>query len=282
MEHLACAHSPCTRPASLGLCLLGPGSHHLPSSCAALYLLLRFCHTFTQGWWSMCSCHSQPSTGMTISVCFALLTQLPSSRLAPGECLVPVGSGWLASWLAEPMSVFWELCPECFSLLLAHSQQLFSHYFLLPSLYVLPFSLPFFPAFLTFLSVSLITAFLCSSSYLPFLLSFFLPSASPFPSLHFLTFPLHSSPLVPCPPSHALLQMEKLLFPAVDLEQWYQELMAGLGTGLAAASPRSSPPPLPAKTSRQLQVTFSITPPSLLLSVSGTSCQSISHTCHLR
>ncbi|XP_006912635.1 pleckstrin homology-like domain family B member 1 isoform X1 [Pteropus alecto] len=51
-----------------------------------------------------------------------------------------------------------------------------------------------------------------------------------------------------------LKEMEKLLFPAVDLEQWYQELMAGLGTGLAAASPRSSPPPLPAKTSRQLQV----------------------------
>ena len=53
--------------------------------------------------------------------------------------------------------------------------------------------------------------------------------------------------------------MEKLLLPAVDLEQWYQELMAGLGTGPAAASPRSSPPPLPAKASRQLQVT----PPSL-------------------
>uniref|UniRef100_A0A8D1HN93 Pleckstrin homology-like domain family B member 1 n=1 Tax=Sus scrofa TaxID=9823 RepID=A0A8D1HN93_PIG len=49
-------------------------------------------------------------------------------------------------------------------------------------------------------------------------------------------------------------QMEKLLLPAVDLEQWYQELMAGLGTGPAAASPRSSPPPLPAKASRQLQV----------------------------
>ncbi|XP_032767462.1 pleckstrin homology-like domain family B member 1 isoform X12 [Rattus rattus] len=51
-----------------------------------------------------------------------------------------------------------------------------------------------------------------------------------------------------------LKEMEKLLLPAVDLEQWYQELMAGLGTGLAAASPRSSPPPLPAKASRQLQV----------------------------
>ncbi|XP_029398661.1 pleckstrin homology-like domain family B member 1 isoform X4 [Mus pahari] len=49
-------------------------------------------------------------------------------------------------------------------------------------------------------------------------------------------------------------KMEKLLLPAVDLEQWYQELMSGLGTGLAAASPRSSPPPLPAKASRQLQV----------------------------
>lgn len=49
--------------------------------------------------------------------------------------------------------------------------------------------------------------------------------------------------------------MEKLLLPAVDLEQWYQELMAGLGTSPTAASPRSSPPPLPAKASRQLQVT---------------------------
>ncbi|XP_032977682.1 pleckstrin homology-like domain family B member 1 isoform X4 [Rhinolophus ferrumequinum] len=51
-----------------------------------------------------------------------------------------------------------------------------------------------------------------------------------------------------------LKEMEKLLLPAVDLEQWYQELMAGLGTGPAAAPPRSSPPPLPAKASRQLQV----------------------------
>ncbi|XP_004412676.1 PREDICTED: pleckstrin homology-like domain family B member 1 [Odobenus rosmarus divergens] len=51
-----------------------------------------------------------------------------------------------------------------------------------------------------------------------------------------------------------LREMEELLLPAVDLEQWYQELMAGLGTGPAAASPRSSPPPLPAKASRQLQV----------------------------
>ncbi|XP_023576902.1 pleckstrin homology-like domain family B member 1 isoform X9 [Octodon degus] len=54
--------------------------------------------------------------------------------------------------------------------------------------------------------------------------------------------------------SSTLKEMEKLLLPAVDLEQWYQELMAGLGPGPAAASPRSSPPPLPAKASRQLQV----------------------------
>ncbi|XP_053756374.1 pleckstrin homology-like domain family B member 1 isoform X10 [Panthera pardus] len=51
-----------------------------------------------------------------------------------------------------------------------------------------------------------------------------------------------------------LKEMEELLLPAVDLEQWYQELMAGLGPGPATASPRSSPPPLPAKASRQLQV----------------------------
>ncbi|XP_063111943.1 pleckstrin homology-like domain family B member 1 isoform X4 [Cavia porcellus] len=67
--------------------------------------------------------------------------------------------------------------------------------------------------------------------------------------------------LPPVPPSSSSFasitpspKMEKLLLPAVDLEQWYQELMAGLGTVPAAASPRSSPPPLPAKASRQLQV----------------------------
>ncbi|XP_043435451.1 pleckstrin homology-like domain family B member 1 isoform X7 [Prionailurus bengalensis] len=66
-----------------------------------------------------------------------------------------------------------------------------------------------------------------------------------------------SVPLIPpastqlCPKAQ---EMEELLLPAVDLEQWYQELMAGLGTGPATASPRSSPPPLPAKASRQLQV----------------------------
>ncbi|KAG3286657.1 pleckstrin homology like domain family B member 1, transcript variant X1 [Ictidomys tridecemlineatus] len=67
------------------------------------------------------------------------------------------------------------------------------------------------------------------------------------PSVSFT--PSASTPL--CPKAQ---EMEKLLLPAVDLEQWYQELMAGLGTGPTAASPRSSPPPLPAKASRQLQV----------------------------
>ncbi|XP_070346260.1 pleckstrin homology-like domain family B member 1 isoform X9 [Equus asinus] len=65
-------------------------------------------------------------------------------------------------------------------------------------------------------------------------------------------------PVLPSSSSFASItpspKMEKLLLPAVDLEQWYQELMAGLGTGPTAASPRSSPPPLPAKASRQLQV----------------------------
>ncbi|XP_073922706.1 pleckstrin homology-like domain family B member 1 isoform X3 [Castor canadensis] len=62
---------------------------------------------------------------------------------------------------------------------------------------------------------------------------------------------LPSSSLASITPSP---KMEKLLLPTVDLEQWYQELMAGLGTGPVAVSPRSSPPPLPAKASRQLQV----------------------------
>ena len=96
-----------------------------------------------------------------------------------------------------------------------------------------------------------------------FSLSSLLLLLSPLPSfLDFLTFSSPSLPALapaPCPPPLCPLQMEKLLLPAVDLEQWYQELMAGLGTGPAAASPRSSPPPLPAKASRQLQVT----PPSL-------------------
>lgn len=53
--------------------------------------------------------------------------------------------------------------------------------------------------------------------------------------------------------------------------------MAGLGTGPAAASPRSSPPPLPAKASRQLQVTPPYCP-ALLLSALGTSFRPFSCT----
>lgn len=92
-------------------------------------------------------------------------------------------------------------------------------------------------------------SFLPSSLYVP----------ACFPDNGPLLYPSSVLPLL-CPvPVPVPLQMEKLLLPAVDLEQWYQELMAGLGTGRTAASPRSSPPPLPAKASRQLQVT----PPSL-------------------
>lgn len=78
--------------------------------------------------------------------------------------------------------------------------------------------------------------------------------------------------------------MEKLLLPAVDLERWYQELMAGLGTGLAAAaaSPRSSPPPLPAKASRQLQVTVTACLPQVLfLAALSTCCRSFGHNAYL-
>lgn len=109
-----------------------------------------------------------------------------------------------------------------------------SHCFSLPSPYTLP--PPFLPP-------SNLPSHVpdMASLYLPFLaFSLLFPSL---PFLSILAFPLP-------------LQMEKLLLPAVDLEQWYQELMSGLGTGLAAASPRSSPPPLPAKASRQLQVTL--------------------------
>lgn len=140
----------------------------------------------------------------------------------------------------------------CFSLPLARLRQLFSHcvFFSLHS----PFSLPSFLFSLPvcFPDNGLPLPFLQPS---PFFALFFLfpPLSFPFPSLLDLSSP--SFPSCPLSSSPCPLQMEKLLLPAVDLEQWYQELMAGLGTGPAAASPRSSPPPLPAKASRQLQVT---------------------------
>lgn len=49
------------------------------------------------------------------------------------------------------------------------------------------------------------------------------------------------------------LQMEQQLpggpvwLPALDLEKWYQEVMAGFETSSSSLSPPSSPPPLPAK-----------------------------------
>lgn len=49
------------------------------------------------------------------------------------------------------------------------------------------------------------------------------------------------------------LQMEQQLpggsvwLPALDLEKWYQEVMAGFETSFSSVSPPSSPPPLPAK-----------------------------------
>ncbi|XP_014115313.1 PREDICTED: pleckstrin homology-like domain family B member 1 isoform X11 [Pseudopodoces humilis] len=53
--------------------------------------------------------------------------------------------------------------------------------------------------------------------------------------------------------SSALREMEQQLLggpmclPALDLEKWYQELMAGFETSSSSVSPPSSPPPLPAK-----------------------------------
>lgn len=139
--------------------------------------------------------------------------------------------------------MLWSSHPDCFSLLSARSAQS-SHCFSLPS-YSPP---PLLSSSLlqTFLPISPIWPPFTFPPFLAFFLLFqSLPSLS-WPFLSLLAFPL-------------TLQMEKLLLPAVDLEQWYQELMAGLGTGLAAASPRSSPPPLPAKASRQLQVTLTPT-----------------------
>ncbi|NXK07953.1 PHLB1 protein, partial [Herpetotheres cachinnans] len=53
--------------------------------------------------------------------------------------------------------------------------------------------------------------------------------------------------------SSALREMEQQLpgghvwLPALDLEKWYQEIMAGFETSSSSVSPPSSPPPLPAK-----------------------------------
>ncbi|NXK63898.1 PHLB1 protein, partial [Sylvietta virens] len=55
------------------------------------------------------------------------------------------------------------------------------------------------------------------------------------------------------PKMSALREMEQQLLggpvclPALDLEKWYQEVMAGFETSSSSVSPSSSPPPLPAK-----------------------------------
>ncbi|NXI19372.1 PHLB1 protein, partial [Irena cyanogastra] len=60
--------------------------------------------------------------------------------------------------------------------------------------------------------------------------------------------------------SSALREMEQQLLggpvclPALDLEKWYQEAMAGFETSSSSVSPPSSPPPLPAKAHKALQV----------------------------
>uniref|UniRef100_A0A8C3J5H2 PH domain-containing protein n=1 Tax=Calidris pygmaea TaxID=425635 RepID=A0A8C3J5H2_9CHAR len=69
-------------------------------------------------------------------------------------------------------------------------------------------------------------------------------------SVHLSLWPCFALPLL----SHCVsLQMEQQLPgvsawpPALDLEKWYQEVMAGFETSSSSLSPPSSPPPLPAK-----------------------------------
>ena len=127
MGHLASAHRPRAGPASLGPCLPGPGSHHLPSSRAALFLLLRFCHAFAPGWWSMSPLPVRPTRGVALSVCACPRRSGVSALGQPqGRAVCQAGCGRLASWLAWSVSVVWELCPvslclqrvcgNCFSL----------------------------------------------------------------------------------------------------------------------------------------------------------------------
>ena len=196
----------------------------------------------------VCVC---PCARVRVCVCSAPASWLLSSRLAPWERSVPADAGCLASWWAQHVSLVWELCPDCSSLPLARSQQLFSHCFSPPSLYAV--LSPLLPSLLPHLRVSLLGLPLLFLQPSPFFCLLSRPPTLPSPTL--LTILLTPSPR---PSPYTPLQIEELLLPAVDLEQWYQELMAGLGTGPATASPRSSPPPLPAKASRQLQVTPSL------------------------
>ncbi|XP_014115306.1 PREDICTED: pleckstrin homology-like domain family B member 1 isoform X4 [Pseudopodoces humilis] len=63
--------------------------------------------------------------------------------------------------------------------------------------------------------------------------------------------PLPPLPSLPSPFISAEMEQQLLggpmCLPALDLEKWYQELMAGFETSSSSVSPPSSPPPLPAK-----------------------------------
>ncbi|XP_039941016.1 pleckstrin homology-like domain family B member 1 isoform X4 [Hirundo rustica] len=61
-----------------------------------------------------------------------------------------------------------------------------------------------------------------------------------------LPLPSHPSPFVSAEMEQQLLGGPVCL-PALDLEKWYQEVMAGFETSSSSVSPSSSPPPLPAK-----------------------------------
>ncbi|XP_038017269.1 pleckstrin homology-like domain family B member 1 isoform X4 [Motacilla alba alba] len=63
--------------------------------------------------------------------------------------------------------------------------------------------------------------------------------------------PLPPLPSLPSPFISAEMEQQLLggpvCLPALDLEKWYQEVMAGFETSSSSVSPSSSPPPLPAK-----------------------------------
>ncbi|XP_064029429.1 pleckstrin homology-like domain family B member 1 isoform X2 [Pogoniulus pusillus] len=63
-------------------------------------------------------------------------------------------------------------------------------------------------------------------------------AAPPLPSLSSLSISAEMEQQLPAGP---------MWLPAIDLEKWYQEVMAGFETSSSSVSPPSSPPPLPAK-----------------------------------
>ncbi|XP_066059687.1 pleckstrin homology-like domain family B member 1 isoform X2 [Chamaea fasciata] len=73
----------------------------------------------------------------------------------------------------------------------------------------------------------------------------------PAPSSSGCAAPLPPLPSLPSPFISAEMEQQLLggpvCLPALDLEKWYQEVMAGFETSSSSVSPPSSPPPLPAK-----------------------------------